>query len=74
MRDAQGREGVSPVDRTYDIFEIDPDGYPIWKTAVIGQEAAIRKLHDISEQTPNELRMMHVATQTVVATVNPPKS
>lgn len=62
------------MDRTYDIFEIHPDGTPIWKMAVIGQEAAIRKLHDISEQTRNELRMVHVPTQTVIATVNPPKS
>ena len=74
MRDARGREGVSPVDRTYDIFEISPDGTSVWKMSVAGHEAAIRKLHDISERTPNELRLMHVPTQMVIATVNPPKS
>jgi hypothetical protein len=62
------------LDRTYDIFEIHPDGTPIWKAAVTGHEDAIRKLHELSENTRNELRMMHVPTKTLIAVVNPPKS
>jgi hypothetical protein len=61
------------MDRTYDIFEIHPDGTPIWRTTVSGHEAAVRKLHELSEQTPNELRIMHLATKTLIAVANPPK-
>jgi hypothetical protein len=74
MREARGREGVCPADRTYDIFEIRADGTPIWRAAVAGHENAVRRLHELSEKTSNELRMMHVSTETLVAVVNPPKS
>lgn len=62
------------MDRTYDIFEIHPDRTPIWKGAVTGHEEVVRKLHELSGKIRNELRMMHVPTQTLIAVVNPPKS
>jgi hypothetical protein len=74
MRDAQGRDGVCPVGRTYDIFEIFPDASPVWRGCVSGYEDAIRKLQDLATQTSNELRVMHVPTKTVIATLNAPQS
>jgi hypothetical protein len=62
MRDAQGREGVCPVNRTYDIFEIFPDAVPVWRRCVSGHENAIRKLQEFAIRTSNELRVMHVPT------------
>ena len=74
MRDAQVREGVCPVDRTYDIFEIFPDASPVWRGCVSGRENAIRKLEELATRTSNELRVMHVPTKTVIAMLNAPQS
>jgi hypothetical protein len=62
------------VNRDYDIFEILPDGAPIWKELVSGHEEAIRKLQELGTQTKNEMRLMHVASNTIIATVNPPET
>jgi hypothetical protein len=59
--------------RDYDIFEILPDGSPIWKEFVSGHEEAIRKLQELAKQTKNEVRLMHVPTNTIIASMNTPK-
>jgi hypothetical protein len=42
------------MDRQYDIFEILPDGSPLWKVAVAGHEKAISILQQLAAQTQNE--------------------
>jgi hypothetical protein len=61
------------VNRDYDLFEILPDGSPIWKELVSGLTEAIRKLEELGKQTKNEVRLMHVPTNTIIATVNTPE-
>jgi hypothetical protein len=61
------------VNRDYDLFEILPDGSPIWKELVSGLAEAIRKLEELGKETKNEVRLMHVPTNTVIATVNTPE-
>jgi hypothetical protein len=73
MRDAHGREGFCPVDRSYDLFEMFPDGSAPWRGAVVGHEDAIRKLQELAAGTGNEMQLMHVPTKTVIATLNAPK-
>ena len=60
------------MDRNYDLFEILPDGSPIWKCAVAGHENAIQQLRELAAKTNNEVRIMHLPTQTVIAVLNVP--
>jgi hypothetical protein len=56
------------VDASYDIFEILPDGSPLWKGVVIGRDAALKELESLAENCENELRVIHLPTKAVVAT------
>jgi hypothetical protein len=58
------------VDRNYDLFEIFPDGSPIWKCAVSGHEPALQQLKELAKRTDNEVRIMHLATNTIIAVLN----
>ena len=58
------------VDRNYDIFEVMPDGSPIWREAVTGHENAIQRLKELSAKTANEIRVIYLPTQTVIAAIN----
>jgi hypothetical protein len=62
------------VDRSYDLFEIFPDGSALWKGAVVGHENAIQKLKELAAATTNEVRLMHVGTNTVIATMKAPRA
>jgi hypothetical protein len=62
------------MERHYDIFEIMPDGAPLWRIAVEGHEAAIMKLKELAANSTNEIRVMHLASSSVVAAMNVPKS
>jgi hypothetical protein len=65
-------EKESPVDRSYDLFEILPDGSPLWKCAVAGHENAVQQLRELAKHTDNEVRIMHLATNTLIAVLNAP--
>jgi len=58
------------MDHEYDLFEIYPDGSPVWRDVVSGKENAILKLRELSAETANEVRVMHLPTNTVVAATN----
>jgi hypothetical protein len=61
------------VERTYDIFEKMKDGSMMWRVAISGHEAAIRKLQEMATQSPNEFQLRHLASNTLIATINPEK-
>jgi hypothetical protein len=46
----------------------------LWRVAVRGHEAAIRKLQELAAQSTSEFHLMHVPTKTVMATINAPKA
>jgi hypothetical protein len=56
--------------RTYDLFEVMPNGDLIWKATVEGHESAIEKLWQAARGSPNEFKAMHLPTMTVIATIN----
>ena len=58
------------MDRNYDLFEILPDGSPIWKCAVAGHENAVPQLRELASHTDNEVCIMHLASNTVIAVFN----
>jgi|HubBroStandDraft_6_1064221.scaffolds.fasta_scaffold1145072_1 hypothetical protein len=66
--------GAPPMERDYDIFEVLPDGQPIWRAAVAGHENALRVLKQLAAKTTNEVRMMHLPTKAVIAMMNADKS
>jgi hypothetical protein len=62
------------VERDYDIFEILPDGQPIWRAAVGGHENALRMLKQLAAKTTNEVRITHLPTKALIAAMNADKS
>jgi len=62
------------MERVYDIFENMPDGSLLWRVAIPGHAAAIQKLQELATESRNEFRLMHIATNTVIATINTPKT
>jgi hypothetical protein len=56
--------------RTYDLFEVLPDGDLIWRATVEGHESAIEKLRQAAKGSGNEFRLMHLPTKSVIATIN----
>jgi hypothetical protein len=58
------------VEDTFDVFEKLRDGSLIWRCSVSGQEEAIVALKKLATETSNEVRAMHLATKTVIATLN----
>ena len=60
------------MDRNYDLFEILPDGSPLWKCAVTGHENAVQQLRELAKHTDNEVRIMHLASNTIIAVFNAP--
>jgi hypothetical protein len=57
------------MDREYDLFEVFPDGSLVWRDSVTGHENAIRRLRELVELTDNEFRVMHVPTNTLIASL-----
>ena len=55
------------MERDYDLFEVLADGAPVWRQMAAGRENALQKLRELSEQTSNEIRVMHVLTNTLIA-------
>jgi limonene-1,2-epoxide hydrolase len=57
------------MERTYDIFEVR-DGSPIWQKAVTGHDAAIAFARKFAENTTNEIRVMHLASNALIVHFN----
>ena len=62
------------MERDYDLFEVLSDGGLIWREMVPGREKAVRKLAELSRRTANEVRVMHVLTNTLTASMNGPEA
>jgi hypothetical protein len=58
------------VDHELDLFEMLPDGSPLWREAVVGQEKALVRLRELSSGTTNEVRLMDLRTRAVIAALN----
>ena len=39
------------MERDYDLFEVMPNGDPIWRETVSGHENAIQRLRELAKQT-----------------------
>jgi hypothetical protein len=62
------------VERTYDIFEVWPDGHLMWRAAVQGHEAALNRMRELASESSNEFRMIHLGSNSVIAILRPADS
>jgi hypothetical protein len=62
------------MERDYDLFEVLSDGALMWREMAPGHENAVRKLVELSKQTSNEVRVMHVLSNTLITSMNRPKA
>jgi hypothetical protein len=58
--------------KSYDIFEIFPDGTVSWRGTAFDQEDALSKLEALAALTKNEVRVMHLNSNEIVAKINAP--
>jgi hypothetical protein len=58
------------MEREYDLFEQFPNWDVLWRMTVIGHENAIQKLRELAATTSNEVRVVHLPTQAVIAVMN----
>ena len=58
------------MEREYDLFEQFPNGDVLWRMTVIGHENAIQQLRELAATTYNEVRAVHLPTQSVIAVMN----
>ena len=63
------RASKASVNRTYDLFELMPNGEVLWVCAVTGLEAARRQLSALGKRDGNEYLLMHVLTSEIVERV-----
>jgi hypothetical protein len=59
------------VDQSYDIFEVTPEG-TIWRTSVNGLASAMADLEALALMTKNEVRLLHLESNSVIAVMNVP--
>jgi hypothetical protein len=58
------------MQRQYDIFEILPDESVIWRRKVTGHDKAIWQLQELAITTKNELRVMNLGSNAIIAVIN----
>jgi len=58
------------MEREYDLFEHFSNGDVLWRMTVNGHENAIRQLKELAATTSNEVRVVHLPTQSVIAVMN----
>lgn len=56
------------MEPTFDIFEFLADGTSVWKGEVYGLSAAMKNAEGLAEDSGNEMKVIHVPTQTVLGT------
>lgn len=56
------------MEPTFDIFEFLADGTSVWKGEVCGLSAAMKNAETLAMDSGNEMKVIHVPTQTVLGT------
>jgi hypothetical protein len=63
-------EGIRPVDRDYDLFEILPNGVLLWRAVLSSRERGMKKLQELASISTNQFLLMDVPTNSVIASMN----
>ena len=59
--------------RKYDLFELFPDGYVLWRGTVKGLEKATIELEELAAHTKHEVQLMYAPNNAVIAKRNAPQ-
>jgi len=57
---------------TYDLFELFPDGYVLWRGTIQGLWKAIVELKELAAHTTYEVQLMYSPTNALIAKMNVP--
>ena len=60
--------------RKYDLFELFPDGYVLWRGTTKGLKKAIIELQELAAHTQHEVQLMYAPNNTVIAKRNVPQN
>jgi hypothetical protein len=58
------------MERTYDIFEVAPDGNLFWRGAVSKLEPAVSRMRELAAQSQNGFVLVHIDTNSLIAIVD----
>ena len=58
------------MERQYDLFEHFSGGDVLWRMTVTGHENATQQLKQLAATTSNEVRVVHLPKQAVIAVMN----
>jgi hypothetical protein len=61
-----------PVGADLRHFRKDERRSLVWRAVIPGREAAMRKLQEMAAQSANEFQLKHLASDTLIATINTP--
>jgi hypothetical protein len=67
-----GGRGVGTL--KYDLFELFPDGYVLWRGTIKGLKKAIIELKELAEHTKHEVHLMYAPNNAVIAKRNVPEA
>ena len=59
--------------RKFDLFELFPDGYVLWRGTVKGLNKAIIELQELAAHTKHEMQLMYAPNNAVIAKRNVPQ-
>ena len=59
--------------RRYDLFELFPDGYVLWRGTIKGLKKAIIELQKLAAHTKHEVQLMYTPNNAVIAKRNIPQ-
>jgi hypothetical protein len=65
------KEGVGS--RTFDLFELFPDGYALWRGTIRGLRKARVELQALAAHTKREVHLIYAPNNTVIAKRNVPQ-
>ena len=60
--------------RKYDLFELFPDGYVLWRGTVKGLEKATIELEELAAHTKHEVQLMYAPNSALIAKRNGPQN
>ena len=59
--------------RKFDLFEVFPDGYVLWRGTIKGLKKAIIELQELAAHTKHEMQLMYAPNNAVIAKRNVPQ-
>lgn len=66
--------GAKDMGAKYDLFELFPDGYVLWRGTIKGLKKALTELQELAAQTKYEVQLVYPLNNVIIAKRNVPPS